>query len=306
MFRVRKQVNFDEKQYYKYCKYNVTIAFLDTGIGYHPDLIIDGRLLAFKDFVNGRNIAYDDCGHGTHVCGIACGDGTVSNGDFKGIAPRSYMIVAKVLDQNGDGKTEDMINGLNWIVLNQKKYGIRILNISVSIGKLRDKEKEIKLINALRKVCECGIIVVCAAGNEGPLEGSISKLGLLEDVITVGCHDGNYGMNYKKCCDFYSGRGNSLERIKKPNIVAPGTDIISCNVNCYKTKKGYINGYVKKSGTSMSTPIVSGAIALLLQKEPLSSVDKIKQKLFESADDLGEHWTKQGFGMLNIKKLMED
>lgn len=306
MFRVRKQVNYPEELIRNSCTGKVTIAFLDTGIGKHPDLTGGHRLLAFKDFVHGQETAYDDSGHGTHVCGIACGNGELSLGYYKGIAPTADMVVGKVLDRKGDGRMEDMVSGLEWILENRKRYRIRVLNISMGIGDLREKEREQRLLKALKAVCDCGIIVVCAAGNTGPAEGSISILGNMEAVITVGCHDGEYLKDKRKRCETYSGRGNPFDRVHKPDVVAPGTDIISCNVKCHKTMNGYVATYMTKSGTSMATPIVSGAAALLVQKNPYISAAEVKQKIMYSAQDLGEHWTKQGWGMVNIAKMMED
>lgn len=306
MYRVRRQVNCSDELIQKYRTNKVTIAFLDTGIGGHPDLIRNGRLLAFRDFVHGQEMYYDDSGHGTHVCGIACGSGFLSSGYYKGIVPTADIVVGKVLDRKGDGQMEDMVKGLQWVVENRKRYHIRVLNISMGIGDLREKEREDTLIKALQEVCRCGIIVICAAGNTGPGEGTISILGNLEDVITVGCHDGEYLKEKAKRCEVYSGRGSRFDRIHKPDVVAPGTDIISCNVKCRKTMNGFVSTYTAKSGTSMATPIVAGAAALLVQKEPLITAAEVKRKILYSAVDLGEHWTKQGWGMLNIAKMMED
>lgn len=306
MFRVRKQVNYSEELISKYCKNKVTIAFLDTGIGGHPDLINGGRLLDFRDFVHGHENCYDDSGHGTHVCGIACGNGLLSSGYYKGIAPSAELVVGKVLDRKGDGRMEDMVQGLEWVMKNRKRYRIRILNISMGIGALKEKEREKMLLDTLREVCSQGIIVICAAGNTGPGEGSISLLGNSEEVITVGCHDGEYLKEKAKRCETYSGRGSRFDRVRKPDIVAPGTDIISCNSKCRKTMNGYVSAYTTKSGTSMATPIVAGAAALLVQKDPSISAMQVKRKILYSAVDLGEHWTKQGWGMLNIAKMLED
>ena len=86
-----------------------TVAVLDTGIGRHPDLT--GRLLCFRDFTENRNLMYDDNGHGTHVCGIICGSGVLSHGKYQGMAPRSRLVVGKVLDKKGDGTTENISSG---------------------------------------------------------------------------------------------------------------------------------------------------------------------------------------------------
>ena len=97
MQRVREQVQVPEQLHSGAGRVkSVTVAVLDTGIAYHPDLV--GRLLAFSDFVEGRSFPYDDNGHGTHVCGIVCGSGELSGGRFRGMAPEAKLVVGKVLE----------------------------------------------------------------------------------------------------------------------------------------------------------------------------------------------------------------
>lgn len=94
---------------------------------------------------------------------------------------------------------------------------------------------------------------------------------------------------------------------RKPDIVAPGTDIISCNVQCRGNMwSGYRNAYVRKSGTSMATPVVSGACALYLQKYPYMSNEEVKRKMIYSARDMGDAWSKQGWGMLDLEEMCDE
>ena len=102
----------------------------------HPDLY--GRPVCFRDFVGGRNLPYDDNGHGTHVCGILCGNGRLSGGKYRGMAPGASLVVGKVLDENGDGKVEAMLAGMDWVLKIRTRYRIRILNISVGIGSMEE------------------------------------------------------------------------------------------------------------------------------------------------------------------------
>ncbi len=303
MLRVREQVGCSNEVIASCGSRGVTIAVLDTGVAYHPDF--DNRIIAFKDFVNGRNEIYDDSGHGTHVAGCLCGSGLLSAGKYRGIAPASNLVVGKVLDENGDGHIESMSAGINWILDKQREYDIRILNISIGMGENSNEERMKSLLALVDEAWKSGLIVVCAAGNMGPEPMTISPLGARKEVITVGCHEGGYFGNRKHSCEDYSGRGPSPYAIKKPDIVAPGTDIISCNARIEKRGRFYKNGYIAKSGTSMATPIVSGGLALLLQKYPFYSNERAKQKLLYTAKDLNEPWNKQGWGMIQIDRLLK-
>ncbi len=316
MERVRRQVGVDDvwgealREKGAWLRNGVTVGVLDTGVGNHPDLL--GKVMGFRDFVGRNRLMYDDNGHGTHICGIIAGNGGLSGGRMRGMAPGSRLVVGKVLDHNGDGMTKHMLEALDWILEIRKQYRIRVLNISVGIGEMSDKKKQEALQDKIEEVWSEGIVVVCAAGNKGPMDGSISAVSGSEKVITVGCHDGSFVTDNPKRCATYSGRGKFADRIRKPDVVAPGTDIRSCNVDYYGVKvpygyeaKGKQEAYVAKSGTSMATPIVAGAVALLLQKFPDMTNEDVKRKLTFTATDLGEPWNLQGWGMINVKKLLE-
>lgn len=281
----------------------ITIGVLDTGAGHHPDLA--GRVLCFRDFVGRRSSMYDDNGHGTHVCGILCGSGGLSEGKYRGMAPGAGLVVGKVLDEKGDGSTESMLEGLDWILQVREKYGIRILNISVGIGSLEEEKKERALREKIDRVWDSGILVVCAAGNKGPGDNTISGMGAGSRVVTVGCHDGFYFKSGSVSCASYSGRGMRGGNPRKPDIVAPGTGIVSCNLYYYRRNGKIWDAYIAKSGTSMATPVVSGAAALALCKYPEMTNDMCKRKLQFSATDLKIPWNRQGWGMVNVKRLLE-
>ena len=299
MFRVREQIGCTDEIVSSCIGRNFTeenavrVAVLDTGIGNHPDF--EGRIDVFADFLHGEKTAYDDSGW----------SGKASGGMYMGICPYCRFIAGKVLDRNGDGNVGDMKRGIEWVLENKDRYRIRVLNISIGIGHIEQEEKMKELLETVEKAWDSGIVVVCAAGNMGPEPMTISPLGASKKVITVGCHEGGYFTGKRSLCEDYSGRGPSPFAVKKPDVVAPGTDIISCNAACRTTFRGYKNAYIKKSGTSMATPIVSGAAALLLQKYPELSNEQVKRKINYSATDLHEPWTKQGWGMINISKLIK-
>ena len=305
MQRVREQVQVPEQLYDGWLvQAPAVMAVLDTGIAYHPDLA--GRLLCFADFVAGRSFPYDDNGHGTHVCGILCGSGELSGGRFRGMAPGAGLVVGKVLDHNGEGSCDAMQEALQWILRMKNRYQIRILNISVGIGDLKERYKEQLLKEELERLWEHNILVVCAAGNAGPADGSISEMASSRKVLTVGCHDGRYCKNDPGRCETYSGRGRRYDVVRKPDIVAPGTRVLSCNASWRKRNGRILMPYIAKSGTSMATPIVSGAAALALGKYPWMNNEEFVRLLSLTATDLGEPWNKQGFGMLNVRRLLEN
>lgn len=266
----------------------IGVVILDTGI--YPHIDFDNRIVCFKDFVNELPMPYDDNGHGTHVSGILGGSGKGSNGKYCGIAPECHIISLKILDKHGNGRMTNIFEAISWILDHYKQYNIRIVNISVgSIGTSVSKNES--LIEKVDALWDAGLTVVTAAGNMGPKPGTITVPGSSRKVITVGSSDLLHERNG------ISGVGPTSECICKPDIVTPGAFIISCSI----TAK---NSYTKKSGTSMSTPMVSGAIALLLEKEPLLTNVEIKMRLKESAINLGYSRNQQGWGKLDIHKLL--
>lgn len=302
MWRVRKQIQCSGEIHKVYTGKNISVAILDTGIFLHPDII--QRVVVFKDFVNHHKDPYDDSGHGTHVAGCLAGDGSLSEGRFRGIAPECNLIIGKVLDQEGSGKIDYLLNALQWIIENRKEYDIRILNISISFGKMITSDKIKVLKELLHEVSKKNILIVAAAGNNGPKISSISPLGLSEYILCVGCHDMNYHTRKGKICESYSGRGPGIFSVKKPDIVAPGTDIQSISSKVELKNGNYKHSYESRSGTSFSTPLVSGAAALLLQKDKSLNSEQIRQRICYTARDLNEPWNKQGWGMLNVAKIL--
>lgn len=265
----------------------VGVAVLDTGIFPHVDF--DSRIWAFQDFVNKRTVPYDDCGHGTHVMGILGGSGKASGGKCRGIAPGCGLIALKVLDDKGNGSQDTVIRALDWIQENRETYKIRIVNISVGTTERFGHER---LIQAVEDAWDSGLVVVAAAGNQGPGQGSITAPGSSKKIITVGSSDmlfQNQGI---------SGRGPTRECVSKPDIVAPGNEILSCS--------NKISGfpYTRKSGTSMSTPRVSGGIALLLEKDPAYTNLEIKKRLKRTAKNLGYSHNLQGWGLFVPERFL--
>lgn len=280
--------------------HGVTTAVLDTGISPHPDL--KGRIVAFGDMLYGKKRMYDDNSHGTHVAGIIAGSGGLSSGLYAGIAPASKIVAVKVLDQKGEGKIRFLIEGIKAILRNRDKWQIRIVNISIGTLPHQGDEEEMELMRWVDRLWDEGLVVVTAAGNFGPRSGTVTIPGISKKVITVGASDdGNQKDRYGKVGTNYSGRGPTAECVCKPDLVAPGSYIRSCNG--FSQKKNQ-KAYSVKSGTSMSAPVVSGAVALLLSKYPDMKNVEVKLRLLMSADDMGKDPNIQGRGLLNIEKLL--
>ena len=208
-----------------------------------------------------------------------------------GIAPACNLIVLKVLDETGNGDIMHSLRGIRWILENQEKYNIRVVNISMGMKPGSNKVGELRIMRSVELLWDMGMVVIAAAGNLGPKEGSITIPGLHKKIITVGSSE-----DWKN----YSGRGSIKMQIFKPDLVASGTDIVSCN---YQFGKG--NLYSRKSGTSMATPIVSGAAAILLSKNPNLTNYEVKDRLKQCCTDLGMPRVRQGSGLLNVERLLK-
>ena len=274
----------------------IGVAILDTGIFPHRDF--DNRITVFRDILKKRVLPYDDNGHGTHIAGIIGGSGASSSGRYQGVAPGCNVISLKVLDQRGNGYASDVLEGLRWIREHGEEYGVRIINISVGSFHKRGMSENSALVRGVDAVWDAGFVVVVAAGNNGPGSHTITTPGISRKVITVGCSDDDKEVDVagNRMID-YSGRGPTGACICKPDIVAPGSCIVSCGA-----RQG---GYRIKSGTSMSTPIVSGAIALLLERYPELTNRDVKLRIRERAVDLGLPRNQQGWGLLDVGKLVE-
>ena len=295
MNQARKSIHCEDLDTMGLTGAGVGVAVLDTGIYPHEDF--ENRIMAFKDFVRRRPGPYDDNGHGTHIAAMIGGNGASSDGRYRGVAPGCGLIAVKVLDFRGNGFASDVLAGLRWIRENKEKYGIRVVNISVGSLSRKDMSENSVLVRGVDAAWDDGLVVVVAAGNHGPGRMTITTPGISRKVITVGCSD-----DYKevevmgnRMVD-YSGRGPTMACISKPDLVAPGSGIISC---CNQPGQ-----YMPKSGTSMSTPLVVGAVALLLERYPQMTNRDVKLRLIERAVDMGRPHNQQGWGLLDVERLL--
>jgi serine protease AprX len=242
-------------------------AIVDTGIFMHRD--IRARILGFYDTIAGQTTPYDDNGHGTHIAGIIGGSSRRQE-RYHGIFPEAKFFGVKALKKDGIGKVEDFIAGTDYLIQHRHDYHIRVINISLGAEYDHSDEQQ-ALIDCVEYAWDCGIVVVAAAGNNGPERGSITVPGISKKIITVGTYDDDIPIHNPatgKKMAHYSGRGPTADCIVKPDILCPGTNILSLN-NTY-------SGYTIKSGTSMSTPMLSGIISLVLSVCPDVTPKEIK------------------------------
>lgn len=265
------------------------VAVLDSGIYPHVDLI--GNIKLFVDMVDNKMTPYDDSSHGTHVCGIIAGRGT-ANPKYAGVAPGCKLVVIKVLDHAGKGTKHNLVSGLRWVLSNHKRYNIHIVNISIGTEARSCADEQSELLLTVDELWNEGLTVIVSAGNNGPGYNTITSPGISRKVITVGTNDAMI----RNGSISYSGRGPTPCDAMKPDVIAPGAGIVSCAPT--------LTGYARKSGTSMSTPMVSGAAALAFSNYPNLTNEEFKKILCLSSNDIGLDRFSQGCGYLNINKLL--
>jgi serine protease AprX len=275
----------------------VTIAVIDTGIHPHRDFIYPtNRIIAWRDLVNQKEQPYDDNGHGTHVAGIIAGNGTVSRGKYRGMAPEAQLVGVKALDQDGSGAISNIISGIEWLLQNSKKLKIHALNLSLGTT-AQESYKQDPLCRATTSAWKSGIIICTAAGNEGPGEQTIDSPGINPVTLTIGNMDDRQTL--KPDDDKLSpssSRGPTIDKLSKPDLLAPGTNITSA----------WINGlYHSLTGTSMATPMVTGAAALIMQKWPAATPDEVKRLMKKNARSLGLNPALQGAGALELEPIFD-
>ena len=286
----------------------VTIAVVDSGVAAHPDL--GSRLLEEVEIVGHEEGFADPYGHGTHVAGIIAGDGTSSSDPhsfrhFNGIAPKARIVSVRVLDRNGGGRVSDVLAGIDWVLANRERYGIRILNLSLG-HPVEEPSAGDPLCRAVELAWKAGILVVAAAGNSGGQGyGTIHSPGNDATILTVGASN-NY-RSASRADDIlttYSSLGPTpLDHVLKPDLVAPGNRTLSLravgstldeNYPALRVKQGEFRDdpataqtdslYFQMSGSSMAAGVVSGMAALMLQADPSLSPDTLKARLMKSAE----------------------
>jgi serine protease AprX len=273
----------------------IVVAVIDSGIA--PHSAIGSRVIARANFVSSEpGMSGDPFGHGTHVAGMIGGNGGaaryVTSAYNGGSAPAVRFVDVRVLGRTGLGYTSEVIAGIDWAVANRSRYGIRVINLSLGHPVAEPVQSD-PLCQAVSRAVRAGIVVVASAGNYGMTAtgahvlGGISSPGNSPDVITVGAVDtrGTTDRSDDRVADYSSRGPTRFDLNVKPDVVAPGTRVVSAEVPGSYIAVTYPswhvagygkNSYGRLSGTSMSTAVVSGGVALLLDKYPHLSPAQIK------------------------------
>jgi serine protease AprX len=316
------------RQDYGYDGSGVGVAIIDSGVTpAHDDLAGETgpRVVRFVDFVNGINTVYDDYGHGTHVAGIVSGNGFDSSGARSGVAPGASLTVLKVLDSSGNGRISNVIAALDYVVANKDALNIRVVNLSVATGVYESYNTD-PLTLAAQRAVRAGVVVVAAAGNNGrdaqgrTHHGGVTAPGNAPWVLTVGAssHMGTVERADDTIPAFSSRGPGAIDYAAKPDLVAPGVGIESLSnpvSALYTTRAQYLLSgtvatsylpYLSLSGTSMSAPVVTGTVALMLQANPALTPNAVKAILQYTAQFYaGYDRLTEGAGFLNAKGAVE-
>ena len=286
----------------------VGVAVIDSGVAAHADLGngSNSRVVYSQSFVAGDTTTSDKFGHGTHVAGLIGGNGSSSGngngypGTYAGVAPNVNIINLRVLDQNGAGTDSQVIAALQQAIALKNAYNIRVINMSLGRPVFESYTLD-PVDQAVEAAWKAGIVVVCAAGNNGRFAatngfGTIGVPGNDPAVLTVGATmTEQTATRVDDKIASYSSKGpTAVDHIVKPDLVAPGNAQVSLRVAGSTLDTTYPqydvspnNGnspkYFVLSGTSMATPIVSGAAALLLQQNPSLTPDQVKARLMKTA-----------------------
>ena len=303
----------------------VGVAILDSGIATHNAL--ESRVVARVNLVSDEpGVTGDPFGHGTHLAGIIGGNRTaassVTPGFAGGSAPSVRLIDVRVLGANGSGRTSDVIAGIDWVIANRQTYNIKVINLSLG-HPVTEPSATDPLCRAVSRAVAAGITVAASAGNYGltatglPVLGGITSPGSSPDAITVGALDthGTIDASDDTVAPFSSRGPARYEIVVKPDVVAPGTRVVSLEAqnsylgatygNLHIAGSGK-NAYMRLSGTSMSTAVVSGGIALLLNAQPSLSPVQVRLALQMGARFMpNEGLIGAGTGSVNFSQSMK-
>ncbi|WP_189185260.1 S8 family serine peptidase [Streptomyces albiflavescens] len=267
----------------------VTVAVLDTGVDTsHPDLA--DRVSQTKSFIDGQEVA-DRNGHGTHVTSTVGGSGAASDGTEKGVAPGATLAVGKVLSDQGSGSESQIIAGMEWAA---RDVHAKVISMSLGSTEASDgTDPMAEAVDTLSK--ETGALFVIAAGNTGA-PSSIGSPGAADSALTVGAVDSEDQAAY-----FTSAGPRYGDNALKPDLSAPGVGILAARSQLV-SGSGY---YTSMSGTSMATPHVAGVAALLAEKHPDWTGERLKDALMSTSKQLDASAYVLGSGRVSVPDAID-
>lgn len=298
----------------------VGVAVIDSGVYSHDDLRTAdksaSRIVYAESFVLGDTSTNDAYGHGTHVAGIIAGNGYDSQSGYSqqyiGLAPNANIVNLRVLDGSGAGTDSQVIAAIGRAIQLKSTYNIRVINLSLG-RPVEESYAQDPLCQAVEAAWQAGIVVVVAAGNNGRDNslgtngyGTVGAPGSDPAVITVGAtKTSDTPTRLDDNIASYSSKGPTLvDHVVKPDLVAPGNRVISLEapgsylVTTYPSQNvlplptcdalgvcttGPGGQYLQLSGTSMATPVVAGAAALMIQQDPTLTPDTVKARMMKTA-----------------------
>ncbi|MEU9863608.1 S8 family serine peptidase [Streptomyces sp. NPDC047971] len=267
------------------------VAVLDSGIDpTHPD--VKDRIVGTKSFIPGEEVT-DGHGHGTHVASTVVGSGAASGGANKGVAPGASLLIGKVLADSGYGSESGIVEGMEWA----KVQGADIVSMSLgSQGGDDGDSPEAQAVNALS--ANGGPLFVIAAGNSSS-PGSVSSPASAASALTVAAVDKS-----DQRASFSSQGPLVGSYALKPDISAPG---VAINAAASQAVPGWTGGmYRSMNGTSMATPHVAGAAAVLKQRHPDWDGQRIKNALMSSSKKLDAYSPySMGTGRLDVAQAVD-
>lgn len=234
-----------------------TVAVLDTGIDAdHPDLA--GQVVDARNFT-AEDDAADNNGHGTHVAATVAGTGAGSEPARAGVAPGADVVNAKVCNGSGNCPSSSIIGGMEWVA---EDLGLSVANLSIGTSTASDGTDPLsQAVNQLTE--EHGTLFVIAAGNSGSRPVTVGSPGAADAALTVG------SVFKSGFLSSSSSRGPRRgDFAVKPDITAPGVSIVAARAAGTSMGSPVDDLYTSASGTSMATPHVAGAAAILLQQDP--------------------------------------
>src|SRR5262245_33341164 len=287
----------------------VGVAILDSGVTVVPEL--RGQVSVRIDMINPKGTGGDEWGHGTHIAGIIAGAGTI-NSNGRGVAPDAHLIGVKVLGADGSGHVSDLIAGIEWVIANHQRYQIDVINLSLG-SPVFQSWRDDPVCQAIERAWRENIVTVAAAGNYGKdangneVLGAIASPGNCPYAITAGAVN-TKGTSFRSddVMTTYSSRGpTAIDGLLKPDLLAPGNKIRGLLAPgaaiAQQNPQLVVGNRLELSGTSMSSAVVAGSVALLLdgnQKLNPETIRALLQLGAERLPDLGI--IREGAGSLNV------